>query len=40
MKFHHPTFNLSEVIVLKATNKKRDSAENIQLALLCYDSGK
>ena len=31
-KFHHPTFNRSEVILL--TNKQTDSAENIHLAPL------
>jgi len=37
-KFHHHTFNHSEVITLtnKQTDKQRDAAENIQLALLCY----
>ena len=33
-KFHHPTFNRSEVIVL--TNKQTDAAENIHLAPLRY----
>jgi len=30
-KFHHPTFNRTEVIVV--TNKQKDTAENIHLAL-------
>jgi len=33
-KFHHPTFNRLEVIVL--TNKQTDAAENIHLAPLRY----
>jgi len=39
-KFHHPMFNRLEVIVLtnKHTNKQTDAAENIHLALLCYNS--
>ena len=36
-KFHHPTFNRLEVIVL--TNKQTDAAENIFLAPLCYAGG-
>jgi len=36
-KFHHTTFNCSEVIVL--TNKQTDAAENIHLAPLCYAGG-
>jgi len=38
IKFHHPTSNRSEVIML--TGKQRDSVENIHLALLCYAGGK
>jgi len=30
-KFHHPTFNRTEVIVV--TNKQKDTTENIHLAL-------
>jgi len=37
-KFHHPMLNRSEVTVL--TNKQTDFAENIQLAPLCYASGR
>jgi len=33
-KFHHLTFNPSEVFVL--TDKQTDAAENIHLAALCY----
>jgi len=33
-KFHHPTFNRSEVIVL--TNKQTDAIENTHLTPLCY----
>jgi len=37
-KFHHPTFNRSEVIALrnKQTDKQTDAAENIDLAPVCY----
>jgi len=40
-KFHHPTFNRSEVIVLtnRQTDKQTDAAENIHLAPLCYAGG-
>ena len=40
-KFHHPTFNRSEVIVRtnKLTNKQTDAAESIHLAPLCYAGG-
>ena len=40
-KFHLPTFNRSEVILLtnKQTNKQTDAAENIHLALLCNAGG-
>jgi len=40
--FHHPTFNRSEVIMLKnkPTSEQRDADENIHLALICYASGK
>ena len=34
-KFHHPTFNRSEVIV--RANKQTDAAENIHLAPIRYD---
>ena len=39
-KFHHPTFNRLEVIVLtnKQTHKQSDVTENIHIALLCYTS--
>jgi len=36
-KFHHPTFNRLEIIVL--TNKQTDTAENIHLAPLCSADG-
>jgi len=36
-KFHRPTFNCSDVIVL--TNKHADAAENVHLAPLCYAGG-
>jgi len=36
-KFHHATFNRSEVIVL--TNWQTDADENINLAPLCYAGG-
>jgi len=38
-KFHHATFNRSEVIMLtkdRQTDKQTDAAENILLAPLCY----
>ena len=40
-KFHRPTFNRSEVIVLRnrqidKQTKQTDAAENIHLAPLCY----
>jgi len=44
-KFHHPTFNHLEVIVLtnkqtnRETNKQTDEAENIHLAPLFYTGG-
>jgi len=40
-KFHHPTFNCLEVIVLTntQTNTQVDTAENIHLALQCYAGG-
>jgi len=40
-KFHHPMFNLLELIVLtnKLTNKQTDAAENVHLTLLCYAGG-
>jgi len=44
-KFHHPTFNCSEVIVRtnkhndKQTNKQTDATENIHLASLRYADG-
>jgi len=41
-KFHRPTFNRSEVVMLtnkKLTNKQTDGTENIHLAPLCYSSG-
>ena len=44
-KFHPPTFNRSEVIVLtnrqidKQANKQTHAAENIHLAQLCYAGG-
>ena len=43
-KFHHRTFNRTEVIMLtkqtdKLTNKQTDAAENIHLAPLCYAGG-
>jgi len=40
-KFHRPTFNRSEVIVLtnKQKNRQTDAAENIHLAALCYAGG-
>ena len=40
-KFHHPTFNRSEVIVLtnKQTNWQTDAVGNIHLAPLCYAGG-
>jgi len=40
-KFHHPTFNLSEVIVLtnKQNDKQTDAAENTHFAPLCYAGG-
>jgi len=40
-KFHHPTFNHSEVIVLtdRQTDKQTGAAENIHLAPLCYADG-
>jgi len=40
-KFHHPTFNRSEVIVRtnKLTNKQTDAAENMHLASLRYAGG-
>jgi len=40
-KFHHPTFNQSEVIALtnKETDKQTDTAENIHLAPLCTPVG-
>ena len=44
-KFHHPTFNRSEVIMRtnklanKLTNEQTDAAENIHLAPLCYAVG-
>jgi len=40
-KFHHHTFNLSEVIVLtnKQMDKQTDEAENIHLAALYYAGG-
>jgi len=37
-KFHHPTFNRSEVIML--TNKQTDAAEDIHLAPLSTPVGK
>jgi len=36
-KFHHPTFNRSEVIML--TNKHTDTTENIHFTPLCYAGG-
>ena len=36
-KFHHPTLNRWEMIVL--TNRQTDTAENIHLAPLCYAGG-
>ena len=36
-KFHHPTFNRSDVIVV--TNKQTPLHENVHLAPLCYASG-
>jgi len=41
-KFHHPTFNRSQVIVLtnKQIHRRGDSAENSQFAPLRYASGK
>jgi len=41
VKFHHPTFNRSEVIVLpnKLTNNQADAAENIHFVPLCYVGG-
>jgi len=40
-KFHHPTFNRSEIIVStnEQTNKQTDAAENMYLAPLCYADG-
>jgi len=41
-KFHHPTFNRLEVIVLtnKQTDKQTDAtAKNIHLTPLCYAGG-
>jgi len=40
-KFHHPTFNCSEVIMLtnNQTDKQTDAAENSDLAPLCYIGG-
>jgi len=47
IKFYHPVFNRSEVIVLtniqiytnKQTHKQVHVAENIHLAMLCYAKG-
>jgi len=40
-KFHHPTFNRSELIVLtnRQTDNQTDADENIHLAPLCYAGG-
>jgi len=38
-KFHHPTFNRSEVILLTDKQTNKDAAENIPLAPLCYAGG-
>jgi len=40
-KFHRPTFNRSEVIVLtnRQTDEQTDAAENVHLAPLCYAGG-
>jgi len=43
IKFHHPMFTRSEVIVLTSTHththKQTDAAANIQRSSLCYGVG-